>query len=91
MTPGANGKPFQPSLMFVGKARSQPKSGAPERYFTRAGSSLACKHYTRLERLATDKCYALFLKFVTYGCKKFYNIGPWSAVGSSEKKILLTC
>ncbi len=25
------GKPFQPSLMFVGEARSLPKSRAPER------------------------------------------------------------
>ncbi len=24
------GRPFQPNLMFVGKARSLPKSGAPE-------------------------------------------------------------
>ncbi len=28
------GKPFQPSLVFVGEARSLPFSGAPERYFT---------------------------------------------------------
>jgi hypothetical protein len=36
------GKPFhlQPSLMFVGKARSLPNSGAPERYFIRVGSAL---------------------------------------------------
>jgi hypothetical protein len=28
------GRPFQPSLVFVGKARSLPKSEAPERCFT---------------------------------------------------------
>jgi hypothetical protein len=28
------GKPFQPSLMFVGKGRSLPQSGAPKSYFT---------------------------------------------------------
>ncbi len=48
-------KPFQPSLMFVDKDRSLPKSGAPERCLTRVG---------------------LLRKVVTYGCKKFYNIGP---------------
>jgi hypothetical protein len=30
----APGKPFQPSLLFVGKARSLPLSGAPERCLT---------------------------------------------------------
>ncbi len=30
------GKPFQPSLMFMGKARGLPYSGAPERCFTRS-------------------------------------------------------
>jgi len=34
------GKPFQPSLMFVGKARRLPQSGAPERRFTQLGSGL---------------------------------------------------
>ncbi len=33
------GKSFQPSLLFVGEARSLPQSGAPERCFTRVGSS----------------------------------------------------
>jgi hypothetical protein len=37
------GKPFQPSLMFVGEARSLPQSGAPENCFTQVGSSLICK------------------------------------------------
>ncbi len=32
------GKPFQPSLMFVGKARTLRSSGAPEMCFTRVGS-----------------------------------------------------
>ncbi len=39
-----SGKSFQPSLMFVGKARGLPYSGAPERCFTRLGN--------KLERLA---------------------------------------
>ncbi len=44
------GKPFQPYLMFAGKARSLPQSGAPEKSFTWVGSGLTCKHSTRLER-----------------------------------------
>ncbi len=36
----APGKPFQPSLMFVGEARSLPENGAPERCFTQVGSAL---------------------------------------------------
>ena len=38
---------------------------------------LAHKQQTRLERLARDKHSCLLQKFVTYGRKKFYNIGPW--------------
>jgi hypothetical protein len=34
------------------------------------------KKLTRLERLARDKHSSVLQKFVTYGCKKFYNIGP---------------
>ncbi len=36
--------PCQPSPMFVGKARSLPKSGTLERYFTWVGSDPTCKH-----------------------------------------------
>jgi hypothetical protein len=39
-----HGKPFQPSLLFVGKARSLPYSGAPERFFNRIGSCLTNRH-----------------------------------------------
>jgi len=31
-----------------------------------------------LEKLAEDKRSSLLPKFVTYGRKKFYNIGPWT-------------
>jgi hypothetical protein len=64
------------SLLFFGKARSLPLSAAPERCFTWVFSCLTCKHYTILERLARDKHSSLVQKIVTYGCKKFYNIGP---------------
>ncbi len=36
----------------------------------------------RLERFARDKHFSLLQKFVTCSRKKFYNIGPWFAVGS---------
>jgi hypothetical protein len=61
--------------MFVGKARSLPQSGTPERYFTKVGTGLTHKRNTRLERLAGDKHSSFLQKFVNYGCKKFYNIG----------------
>ncbi len=64
--------------MFVGEARSLPLSGAPERWFTQVGSSLTHKYQTRLERLNRDKHSSLLQKSVSYGQKKFYNIGPWS-------------
>ncbi len=38
------GKPFQPSLLFVGKTRSLAKSGTSERFFTRVGYSLTNKY-----------------------------------------------
>ena len=63
-----SGKPFQP--------RSLPSRGAPERCFTWVTSCHTRKHYTILERLARDEHSSLLRKFVTYGRKKFYNIGP---------------
>jgi len=38
--------------MLMGKARSQPKSGAPERSFVAVGSSFTHKHSIRPEMLA---------------------------------------
>ncbi len=68
---------FQPNLMFVGKARSLPQNGAPERCFTWLSSSLA---YTSLKRLGRDKQSSLLPKLVIYGQKKGYNIGPGANV-----------
>jgi len=39
----ASVKPFQPLLVFAGKARSLPYSGAPERFFTWVGPALLAK------------------------------------------------
>ncbi len=71
-------KPFQPSLLFVGKAGSLPLSGASEMGFTWVDSCLTWTHYTILERLLRNKHSSLLQIFGTYSHKKFYNIGPWS-------------
>jgi hypothetical protein len=48
-------KPFQPSLLFVGKAGAHP-SGALKRSSPLGKAlGLAHKHYTNSERLAKDK------------------------------------
>jgi hypothetical protein len=51
----------------MGKARSLPWSGAPER----VGSGLTCKNKTRLERLAGNKRFTILQKSVYYGRKNF--------------------
>jgi hypothetical protein len=38
------GRPFNPTLLFVGKARSLPLGGASERVFNRVGSCFTNKH-----------------------------------------------
>jgi hypothetical protein len=48
--------------LWVGKAKSLPKSGASERCFNQLGSSLTRNHYTRLERLARDQHSNLYYK-----------------------------
>jgi hypothetical protein len=68
------GKPLKHKSSALGKARSLPYSGAPERYFTRVGSGLTHEHWTRLERPVKDKHSSLFQTFVNYVRKKFYNI-----------------
>jgi hypothetical protein len=65
----ASGKPFQSSLMFVGKARS-----LPYRSITWVGSCLTHKHYTSLERLTGDKRTSLLRTFRKFRRKKFYKI-----------------
>ncbi len=47
------GKPFQPSLMFVGKARVLPQSGAPERRFTLVGHDLKIPTRVSLEEVCS--------------------------------------
>ncbi len=75
------GKPFQPSLIFVGKARSLKYSGAPERCFSQIGFGLIHFHFSWLERLARDKRSSLLQTFVNYVCKIFITLWPGKAVG----------
>ncbi len=67
------GKTFQPGPMFVGHC-GRPWSGAPQRCSNYLGSSLTCKHCTKMERLASHKHSRCI--FVNHRCKKSYNIGP---------------
>ncbi len=80
-----HGKHFQTSLLFVGKVRSLPYSGAPESLFNRAGSCFANRQLTRLKSLAMDKHSSLLRTFVNYGRKKFYNIWAQSAAFVGDK------
>ncbi len=70
--------------MFVGKVRSLPYRGAPERCFTQVGS-------TRLEKLAKDKCSSLLQNFVTYGCKRFYKIGHRCSFHKQFMSVTCSC
>jgi hypothetical protein len=62
--------------MFVGKAKSMPQSGTPERWFTWVSSSLTGKHQTRLERLSRDKHSSSLQMLKRYSCKSFIILGP---------------
>jgi hypothetical protein len=67
---------FQPSLMFAGKDRSLPLSGAPEKCFDQEGSGLTHKHQTSILRLARDKHSSFLQKFVNYRQKSFITFTP---------------
>jgi hypothetical protein len=61
--------------MFVGKTRNL-------RRFTRVGSSLIHKFYTRLEGPAIVKHSSLLRAFVNYSRKKSFDIDCWSSVSA---------
>jgi hypothetical protein len=52
--------------MFVGKTRSLPKIGVPERCFTHVGSCLTCINWNRLESLVRYIHSSLFVSYVSY-------------------------
>ncbi len=76
-------KPFQPSLIFVGKAKSLPWSRAPTRCFNHVGSGLALKYQTKLERNSRDKHSRLLRTFVNYGRKT-----PWLLITAVKRSIV---
>ncbi len=82
------GKPFQPSLMIVRKAGAY-LSETPFRHSTQRQAPAVPTN----NRLGWKAFYSSLLqKFVTYGCKKFYNIGPWRAAYIIlAKKIVCFC
>jgi hypothetical protein len=47
------GKPFQPSLLFVGKTRRISYSGSPVKHFTRVSSCLTHKPWKGLQGMKT--------------------------------------
>jgi hypothetical protein len=69
------GKPFQPSLIYVGKQGAYPRvehlKGA-----TWIGSGLTRNNWIRLERIVRDKHSSLVKKIVNYVRKKFDRFGP---------------
>ncbi len=80
-----HGKPFQPSPMFVCKARGLPQSGAPEKCFNWVCYSLSNKHQTRQERLARYKHSSLLQRYVNYGRNKFAGKTETYPNGAPEK------
>ncbi len=82
-------KLFQPSLMFVGKARGLPESGAPERCFTRVVSSLNPNIRRGWKGLLGTNTLVYYQKLVNYIHKKFYSAGPWSKSMLGNFEIIL--
>ncbi len=66
------GRPFQRSLIFLGKARSLPQRGA-----LRVGFSLTNKLQTCLERPDKNEQSSLQRKLINYGRKMIYIILLW--------------
>jgi hypothetical protein len=64
------GKPFQPSLMFVGEARSLPYSGAPERCLTWEAPALPANIRLGGKGLLGTNT-SLLQKSINYGDKSF--------------------
>ncbi len=70
------GRLFKLSLMFVGKASSQPQTGSLERCFIRVGSDVTRKHCTRLEKPARNKNSSLLGPLMSYKENKVLSIRP---------------
>jgi hypothetical protein len=62
--------------MFVGKVRSLPYRGVPERCFTQVSSDQIHKHWTRLESPARNKHACLLGLFMSYEENKVLRMRP---------------
>jgi hypothetical protein len=67
-------KPFQPSLMFVGKARANPREALKRSSPLEQALVLTNNYLARLEKLAGEKHSSLLRTIVNYESKKMYNI-----------------
>ncbi len=65
-------KPFQPNLIFAGKTKRLPKSGALKTCFSRACFVLTCRQYTRVERLTRSKHSSPLRTIVNYIRETYY-------------------
>ncbi len=68
------GKPFHPSLMFAGKARSLPKSEMPDRRSTQVGSGQPERN---VESAGRDRHSYSSGPFVSYKEKSFMPLTPY--------------
>jgi hypothetical protein len=69
------GRPFEPIITFVRKARSITKCGSLEICSTWVGSDFTPKHLSRLKRPAKDKHFSLLNPFENYSCTNVYDFG----------------
>jgi hypothetical protein len=76
-------EPFQDDTVFAGKVGACPSETPFRCSNLESAPCLVHKQWKGLPRVITN----LMLKFVTYGHKKFYNIGP----GGLEKKSVQIC
>ncbi len=90
-------KPFQPSVMFVGKARAYMSKALFRCSTLWQAPGLTHKHQTRLAILAKDKHSSLLRKFVNYRQKSFITLGPghwWACAiknyGSNFSRIIIS-
>jgi hypothetical protein len=83
------GRPFQSSLMYVGKARRR----ANERCFTWVGYSLTCKHQAGRESFAKVRHSSLLLTFVNYEGKSFVTLcsGHFFVIRDIQDLCFKTC
>ncbi len=69
-------RPFHLSVIFAGKARSQPLEQSSITGSTRVGSNLVYKYLVGVEVTDSDKHSKLWIYLINYSCKKYYSACP---------------